>query len=431
MKRPPRRATGDAGGTARTDRGTRKDTGADTAAVANTDAVAIPSREESGFAPALTRLRRALHQHPELSFHEVRTAALVERELAAIGIASTPGVGKTGVVAEIGGGDPIVALRADMDALPIQEEADHDYRSRVDGVMHACGHDAHVAILLGAARILSDRSAAGGLPAGTLRLLFQPSEETVDEAGVSGAARMIEAGAIEGVRAIAALHVGAHMPAGRFLVGPGPVMGGAEEVEVRVRGRAAHAALAHEGVDALVLAAEAVGACQAIVSRALAPTEAGVVHFGTIAGGRAHNVVADEVVLRGTIRYFDDAVGRRLREGIRAVFGALEARGADVDVDFTPPFVPVVNDDRLAALLSERFREHFGADAVGEQPALLTAEDFGAYTARLPGVFFWLGAALDRPRQHHHPEFDIDEAVLPLGADALAEAGIALLTDLT
>jgi metal-dependent amidase/aminoacylase/carboxypeptidase family protein len=152
-----------------------------------------------------------------------------------------------------------------------------------------------------------------------------------------------------------------------------------------------------------------------------------VVHFGTIEGGSAPNIVADEVRLSGTIRYFDADVGRRLREGIEAVFGGLVARGASVKVAFSPPYLPVVNDEALAATLVERFAAAFGHDAVRAQPALLTAEDFGSYQREIPGVFFWLGAACERPRQHHHPEFDIDEGVLPLGAAALAEAALTML----
>lgn len=375
----------------------------------------------------LVALRRDLHRHPELSFREVRTARRITAELERLGLQPTTGVGRTGVVADIGEGAPVVALRADMDALPIQEENEHDFRSTVDGVMHACGHDAHMTGLLGAARLLVAAGEAGELPAGTIRLIFQPSEETADEEGVSGAPRMIDDGVLEGVRAIVALHVGPHMPSGVLSIGGGPVMGGSEEIEVVVRGRSAHAAMAHQGVDALVLAAEGVLACQSLIGRALAPTETGVVHFGAIEGGTAHNIVADEVRLRGTIRYFDAGVGHRLRDGIRSIFTALESRGAEVDVHFSPPYAPVVNDDGLADALSAHFADAFGAERVAAQPAMLTAEDFGAYTASIPGVFFWLGAAPSSPRQLHHPEMDIDETVLPLGAAAMAEAAVAML----
>jgi len=381
----------------------------------------------SALSDELVSLRRDLHRRPELSFREVETSARVVRELEALGLTPRTGVGRTGVVCDIGSGDPVVAIRGDMDALPIQEANDHDFVSEVEGVMHACGHDAHTAGLVGAARLLVEAHRSGELPTGTVRLIFQPSEETADAEGVSGAPRMIEDGALEGVRAIAALHVGAHMPAGMLFVGGGPVMGGSQELDIVVRGRAAHAAMAEQGVDALLLAAEAVVACQGVVSRTLAPTETGVLHIGSIEGGVAHNVVADEVRLRGTIRYFEEGVGERLRSGVRSIFRGLEQRGASVEVTFSPPYVPVVNDHALAAELADHFTEVFGADRVAPQPAMLTAEDFGAFMAEIPGVFFWLGAACARPRQHHHPEFDIDESVLPLGAAAMAEAAVAML----
>jgi len=378
-------------------------------------------------ADRLVEIRRDLHRHPELAFEEIETAARVVRELEVLGLEPRAGIGRTGVVVEIGEGEPVVALRADMDALPIQEANDHEFRSRVDGRMHACGHDAHTAGLIGAAQLLVDARAAGELPPGTIRLIFQPAEETGDEEGISGAPRMIDDGVLTDVRAIVGLHVGAHMESGRMFVGGGPAMAGSQELDVVVRGRAAHAAMAHQGVDALALAADAVGSCHGIVGRLLAPTETGVVHFGTVEGGRAPNIVADEVRLRGTIRYFSPDVGQRLRNGIENIFAGLEARGAEVDVAFSPAYPPVINDDALADSLAGHFAEAFGAQVVKKQEPMLTAEDFGAYTERIPGVFFWLGAACARARQHHHPEFDIDEAVLPLAAAALAEAGILML----
>lgn len=378
----------------------------------------------------LVALRRDLHRHPELSFTEERTAGVVADELAELGLAPRTGVARTGVVADIVNGEgPTVALRADMDALPIQEEASHDYASTVPGVMHACGHDAHTAGLLGAARLLVEARAAGTLPPGTVRLLFQPSEETVDDEGMSGATRMVDEGALAGVSAVAGLHVGATLPSGIVFVAPGPVMGGGQEMEVTVRGRAAHAALPHEGVDALLLAAQGVQAAHAAVSRRLAPTETGVMGFGRIEGGSAPNVVCDRVRLHGTMRWFDPDVKRRLEEAIRGAFEALEAQGARVEVDFRPGYPPVVNDPRATAAVREALVDLAGPERVHPLTPALLAEDF-AYLARAaPGVFLWLGAALPEPRQHHHPRFDIDESILPLAAACLARSGMALLEE--
>jgi amidohydrolase len=378
----------------------------------------------------LVALRRDLHRHPELSFREERTAGVVVRELTDLGLAPRTGIARTGVVAEIGDGPgPTVALRADMDALPIDEDADHEYASTVPGVMHACGHDAHTAGLIGAARLLVEARDAGTLPPGRIRLLFQPSEETVDDEGLSGASRLIEEGALEGVDAVAGLHVGATLPTGRFFVAPGPIMGGGQEVEVVIRGVAAHAALPHEGVDALLLAAQGIQAVHAAVARRLAPTDTGVVGFGVVEGGRAPNVVCDRVRLHGTMRWFDPGVKAVLEEAVRGAFEGLEAQGARVEVIFRPGYPPVVNDARATAVARSALTELAGEDAVWDLTPALLAEDFAFLARAAPGVFVWLGAALAEPRQHHHPRFDIDESVLPVGAAALAQVGMTLLRE--
>ncbi|MBT8335150.1 MAG: amidohydrolase [Gemmatimonadetes bacterium] len=377
----------------------------------------------------LIDIRRDLHRHPELSFQEVRTAGVVASALGSLGLDPRTGIGRTGVVADIvGGPGPVVALRADMDALPIHEDADHDYRSTVDGVMHACGHDAHTAGLIGAARLLVACRDEGSLT-GTVRLLFQPSEETVDEEGKSGAMRMLEDGALDGVDAVVGLHVGGPLPSGRIFLAPGAIMGGGEEIVVEVRGRAAHAALPQDGIDAIVLAAQGVVAAQAAVSRCIAPTEPGLVTFGHVRGGQAANVIADRVVLRGTLRYFQPEVRDALRAAVRGAFEGLRAQGAEVDVVFRPGYPPVVNDPKATAVVNEALTAHIGRERVLSMSPVLLAEDFAFLAQTVPGVFLWLGAGLEDPRQHHHPRFDIDEAVLPLGAAALAHAALALIAD--
>ena len=377
----------------------------------------------------LVALRRDLHRHPELAFQEHRTAELVADRVGELGFAVRTGVGRTGVVADLetGSPGPTVALRADMDALPIQEEGEHDYRSTVPGVMHACGHDAHTAGLVGAAHLLADARDDGDLPAGRVRLLFQPAEETVDEEGLSGASRMIRDGALEGVDAVVGLHVAGHLPTGRVFIREGTLMGGTEELRVVVRGRSSHVARPEEGVDALLLAAQGVVAAHHAVSRRLSPLESGTVAFGRIEGGSAPNVVADRVELHGTLRYLNTDVRDRLRAGVRDAFAMLEAQGARTEVTVEPGYPPVVNDPRVVGWVREAAAGVLGPDTVEEVRPMLTGEDFAFLASEVPGAFFWLGAALPDAREHHHPRFDIDEDVLPLGAALLVASATKIL----
>ena len=381
-------------------------------------------------APELVELRRDLHRHPELSFQEQRTARVVAERLEAMGLEARRGIARTGVVAEIGDGQgPVVALRADMDALPIQEQFEHDYGSTVPGVMHACGHDAHTAGLIGTARLLVAERDAGRLPPGTIRLLFQPSEEAADDEGKSGATRMIEDGALERVEAVVGIHVGGHLPRGKIFVAEGSIMAGSDEIRVEVRGRSAHAAHPEQGIDALVLTAQGVVAAQQAVARAISPMEPGVVTFGTIQGGRANNVIADSVKLHGTLRYFRDKVREQLRRAIHGAFTALEAQGATVEVKFGPGYPPVVNDAGVTRVVRRVAETVAGADAVLPMERWMAAEDFAFIAREAPGCFVWVGAALPEVREHHHSRFDIDESVLPLDAALLAGSAIALLEE--
>jgi amidohydrolase len=379
----------------------------------------------AAFEDELIELRRDLHRHPELSFREQRTAAEAARRVEALGYHVRTGVARTGVVAELENGDgPVIALRADMDALPIGETNDVPYRSTVDGVMHACGHDAHVAMLTGAARLLADARAAGDLPAGTVRLLFQPSEESSDRENKSGARRMIEEGAMNGAAAVFGLHIGAHLPTGKAYLLAGPVMAGSDTVQVTVEGRSAHAARPHEGVDALVLAAHVVLAAQNAVARRIAPADEGVLTLGTVHGGVAENVLAEKVVLRGTIRYFDERVRGALHRELRNASAVADALGGRGTVDVRTGYPPVVNDERAADIARTAIADALGADAVVDFEPMMGAEDFALLALEAPGCFLWLGAALDPPREHHHPDFDIDERMLVRGAAVLASCAL-------
>ncbi|HEX6939952.1 MAG TPA: amidohydrolase [Longimicrobiales bacterium] len=383
------------------------------------------------FEPELIALRRDLHRHPELAFREHRTADIAARRVEALGYAVRRGVGRTGVVAEIGdGGGPVVALRADMDALPIQEENDTDYRSTVPGVMHACGHDAHVAMLVGAARLLAEARDRGALPPGRVRLLFQPAEEAADEENKSGAVRMIEDGAMDGVDAVFGVHIGAHLPFGKLFVRSGPIMAGTDSFVAAVRGVSAHAARPHEGVDAVVLASHVVLACQNAVARRIPPTSAGVLTIGRIEGGVAENVIADCVRLEGTIRYFDEDVRLALRTHLERALDAARALGGDAELDYRPGYPPVVNDSAMTGLVRSAAAEALGPDAVADLEPWMAAEDFAYLLHEAPGAFGWLGAAPAAPREHHHPNFDIDERALARGATVLAACALRALAEL-
>jgi amidohydrolase len=374
----------------------------------------------------LVEFRRDLHRHPELSFREHRTAAAAAGAVERLGWRVRTGVGRTGVVAELGTGGPVVALRADMDALPIEEAGDTEYRSTVAGVMHACGHDAHVAMLAGAARLLAEQHAAGQFR-GTVRLLFQPSEEASDADGCSGASRMVQDGAMDGVDAVFGLHIGGHLPFGNAHISAGPIMAGSDRFTAIIGGRSAHAGTPHEGVDAVVLAAHAVLACQLGASRRISPLDEGTLAIGTIHGGTAENVLAGQVTLTGTIRYFREHVRDALRDALHRGFTVAQTLGGRVDLQLTEGYPPVVNDDGATTLAAAAVAGVLGAERVVPFERWMGAEDFAILAREAPGCFFWLGAALEPARAHHHPEFDIDERALPLGAAALAACALTTL----
>lgn len=379
----------------------------------------------TAFESELIELRREFHRHPELSFQEVRTAEECARRAAAAGYNVRKNVAKTGVVADLQNGTgPVIALRADMDALPIQETNDVDYRSTVNGVMHACGHDAHMTMLIGAARLLSDAKRRGELPAGTVRLLFQPSEECADAENKSGATRLIEEGVFEGVSAVFGLHIGAHLPFGKFLVKSGPIMAGNDTFTITIKGRSAHAARPHEGIDAIVLAAHVVTACQTIISRHVDPFHEGVLSIGMIGGGTAENIIADRVVLRGTLRYFAADVRRTIRAELTRACELAKTLGGDYEMDMRDGYPPVVNDEGMTSVARGALSAALGADTIQEMEPMMGAEDFALMLQHAPGTFIWAGAALERAREHHHPQFDIDERMLARGSAALAAIAI-------
>ncbi len=258
---------------------------------------------------SLIALRREVHQYPELGFNEHRTAKLVAERLGTLNIPYRTGVAKTGVVGDLGQEGPCIALRADMDALPMQEENEVPYASKVPGIMHACGHDFHVACLLGAAQLLAEEEAAGRLP-GRVRFLFQPSEENQDEERLSGGMRMVDEGVMEGVDAVAGLHVWSGDPVGTMSVREGTMTAYPDKFHLVIKGQEAHGAFPHEGYDAIALAAQVINALQMVVSRRLDPTQGKVLTVGTIEGGTKDNIMAGSVTMTGTIRTFEPETQR-------------------------------------------------------------------------------------------------------------------------
>lgn len=362
-------------------------------------------------------LRREIHRHPELGFEEVRTQALVERELDELGIEHRR-IAKTGVVGVIRGGKPgrVVALRADMDALPITEKSGEPFSSEVPGKMHACGHDAHTAMLLGAARVL--QSSRHDLH-GTFVLLFQPAEE-----GPGGAEPMIAQGALDDpkVQAVAMLHVDPRLEPGQIGVTPGPVNAAADEFIVTVTGRGGHGAYPHTAADAIPASAAMVLALQNIAARETDPLKSVVVTVGTINGGYRNNVIADEVKMTGTFRAHDPEIRNGLEtRAHRILEGIAAAYGVSVQLEVIYGYPPVVNDVKLA----QNFKNYMiaNSDLRVESPApTMGAEDFAYFAQRVPGVHVRLGVRSEKAgstHSGHSPQFRIDEDALPVGVQTL------------
>jgi amidohydrolase len=371
--------------------------------------------------------RRAIHRRPELAFHEHETAALVESRLRALGVPLRTGVGGTGIVGLIEGARPgrTVLLRADMDALPIEEESTADYVSAHPGVMHACGHDAHTAILLGAARLLVERRAE---LTGCVKLMFQPAEE-----GGAGALRMIEDGLLQDppVDAAFMLHVAHALHTGRVATAPGPVLAGANSFTITVEGRGGHASRPQTTVDPVVVGAQVVTALQTLVSREAPPDCAAVLTLGTFQAGTAANIIPDRAVIKGTVRAYDGelmrALERRLEETAAGVASAMRA---SADVKFHMHYPPTVNDPAMAELLSGAGRSALGAEAVGVVEPIMAAEDFSFVLQRVPGAMLSLGVRSpewDEPRPVHTARFDVDESALPVGVACMASAAMEFL----
>ena len=368
--------------------------------------------------------RRHIHKHPELSFKENETARFAASELEKLGYKTKMGVGKTGVVAELGEG-PAVGIRADMDGLPIQEENEKDYRSCNPGVMHACGHDAHVSCALAAAKILAQLK-----PTGMVRMLLQPAEEYGDEEGKSGAVRMIEDGALDGLKAVIGQHIDASLPTGKVGIIDGPIMAAVDGFSLKIRGKGGHGAYPETAIDAIVIGSQVVQAIQQIVSRRISALEPAVVTIGSFHSSSTRgNVIAEEVHMEGTFRSFNPSVRNQLREQLDRACSVARALGGDYELKYELGYPATVNDPEITAIMRDCAVDLIGAENVLSVPPKTWSEDFAFMSEKTPGAFMFLGGEIDGDtRSHHSPRFDIDEAGLYIGAAILAETANRLIS---
>ncbi len=380
--------------------------------------------------PDLIATRRDLHQHPELAFEEVRTSNIVAQRLRKLGIQVQPGVARTGVVGLLRGeagraGAKTIAIRADMDALPIYEMNDIDYRSTSDGKMHACGHDGHTSILLAVADILSKRRSE---LAGNVKFIFQPAEECI-----GGAKPMIDEGAMQGVDAIIGLHLASEYPVGRVGVRAGSVYASADKFVLTVKGKGGHAARPEMSVDPIVIAAYIITALQTLISRETSPFDPAVITVGRVEAGTAFNIIPQTAELHGTMRAFGKEQREKLLRRIGEVAGGVaSAMGGSCDVQIIDGCPPCTNDPAVTEVVHKAATASVGEDRVdsGREVMTTASDDMAYFLDAVPGCYFIVGARNEEKGAsypHHHPRFNVDEDALPVGVEVLARAAMEFL----
>jgi amidohydrolase len=372
-------------------------------------------------------LRRDFHAHPELGFEEVRTASIIEERLRALGLEVRTGVATTGIVAILRGArpGPTVLVRADMDALPVDEKNNWQWKSKIAGKMHACGHDAHMATALTVARLLANEREN---LAGTVKFMFQPAEE-----GLGGAGKMIEEGLLDDPKPdfALALHVWSEIEVGKVAVSSGPVMACADGFKARIVGKGGHGAMPQQTIDPVVIAAQVVLALQTTISRNISPLQPGVVTVGKVWAGSAFNVIPNDVEIEGTVRAFDETVRatleRRCREIVEELPPVFGARG---EFEYLPGYPATINDERVTEIVRDAIETVIGTENVVEFEPTMGAEDFSLVLQQIPGCYFFVGGRnqmIDAVYPHHHELFNIDERALEIGARAMCEAVRACL----
>ncbi|HWQ53451.1 MAG TPA: M20 family metallopeptidase [Bryobacteraceae bacterium] len=387
------------------------------------------ARAAAALEQTLVAQRRDFHQHPELSNREERTARVITEKLRALGFDDVrTGISGHGIVALLKGAKPgpVAAIRTDMDALPIEETLNVPYRSLNKGVKHACGHDVHMTVALGTAELLSRMRSE---MTGSVKFIFQPAEEGAPEGEDSGADRMIREGALDNPRpgAIFAFHTDPALPAGRIGYVPGAMLASSDYVIIKLTGKKVHAAMPHQGIDTVVVAAECVTALQTIRSRRIDPLEPLVLTLGSIHGGNRSNIIAEEVVMEGTLRTHSEKVRERAMSLVREIVaGVAASHGAKAEVSWsTRSNPPTVNNTALVEATLPSLRRTLGAENVVLVPPVMAAEDFAYFQRQIPGAMFWLGVgntARGITAALHTPDFDADESSLQVGVKAMANA---------
>lgn len=368
--------------------------------------------------PDMVEWRRHLHRNPELSYQEHNTMKFIADQLIAFGIDTQSGVGDTGVIGTIKGSLPgkTVALRADIDALPIQDEKECEYASQVEGVMHACGHDGHTAGLLAVARYFSENR---DTLKGEIRLIFQPGEEVCP----GGALKMIAAGALEGVDVIYGVHLWSPLPVHTLASAAGPIMASVDDFVIDITGKGGHGGIPHVTVDSVLTGAQLVVQLQSIVSRNVNPLQPAVLTIGTINSGTAKNIIAETCRITGTVRTFDEETRAVIRKRFEEVTQHTCAmNGATVEIDYMMGYPPLVNHAGETERFFQVAKAVFGEEQVQVTPPMMPAEDFSYYVQQVPGCFIFVGAGNEDKGityPHHHPRFDIDEAAILNAAQIL------------
>ncbi|HEY6410348.1 MAG TPA: amidohydrolase [Ktedonobacteraceae bacterium] len=380
--------------------------------------------------PDMVALRRDLHEHPELAFEEVRTSGIVAQRLRSLGLEVQTGVAKTGVVALLRGGASnagakTLAIRADMDALPIHELNEIDYRSTVDGKMHACGHDGHTSIALAVADILSKRRAE---LSGNVKFIFQPAEETI-----GGAEPMVKEGAMQGVDGIIGLHLISDIPMGRVGVRSGTVFASADKFILTVQGKGGHAAMPETAIDPIVVAAYIITALQTLISRETSPFNPAVITIGKVEAGTAFNIIPETAELHGTMRAFNKEHREKLLRRIGEIAtGVASAMGASCDVRAFDGCPPCTNDVAMTGVVQQAAVAAVGAENVDNSEEVMTtgSDDMAVFLKTVPGCYFLVGAkneAKGAKYSHHHPHFNVDEDAMPIGVEILTRAALEYL----